>query len=198
MLTLGILALFAPGDYVPHDTKVALVPVVNASGETWPEAKAKQAARGDEELRALFSERDFALVPDADVKAAVDALHLDLSDEESQKRDNLYAIGKKSGADLVAFVVITDVDQRRVTKVFVSSTEGKAKMKMWLVDAKQERPILSAKTFEGTSKSGGWIEVGEKGSSRKQLAVANGLHDNTKEFFKPYPVTKKIERSKVN
>ena len=202
MLTLSLALLLVnkpavSAAYVPAATKVALIPVVNASGEAWPEAKLKQAARGDEELHALFEERGFSLVPDADVRSAVDALHVDLADEEQQKRDTLYQIGRKAGADLVAFVVITDVDQRKVTKFLVSSTEGKAKMKMWLLDAKAEKPLLSAKLFEGSSKSGGMLEIGEKGSARKQLAVANGLRDNTKEFFRDYPIVKKVGRSKV-
>ncbi len=185
-------------DYLPHETKIALIPVVNLSGETNTSGKEKQKARGDEELHALFTERDFAVLPDDQVKAAMDELHIDLTDEEQQKRETLYKIGKKTGADLVVFAAITDVDQRRVAKVFVSSTEGYAKMKLWIVDAKQEAPIISGKSIQGSSKSGGWIEVGEKGSSRKLLAVANGLRDNTKDFFKPYPVVKKIVRSKVN
>jgi hypothetical protein len=185
-------------DYVPHETKIALVPVVNMSGETNPNGKEKQSSRGDEELHALFAERDFTILPDEAVKAAIQELHFDLSDEEQQKRETLYKIGKKTGADLVVFLAITDVDQRKVAKVFVTSTEGSAKMKLWIVDAKQESAIISGKSIRGSSKSGGWVEIGEKGSSRKQLAVANGLRDNTKDFFKPYPVVKKIERSKVN
>ena len=182
----------------PSATKVAIVPVLNLSGETWEEAKVKQADRGDEELSALFRERSFQVIDPAKVKAAVADLKIDLTDEEQQKRETLYQIGEAVEADLVVFVVITDVDQRKVTKFLVSSTEGKAKMKAWLLNVKEKKPVFSAKTFEGASKSGGLFEVGEKGSHRKQLAVANGIRKLfVDEYLKPYPVTEKIERSKV-
>lgn len=182
----------------PSATKVAIVPVLNLSGETWEEAKVKQADRGDIELSALFRERSFQMIDPARVKAALSNLKIDLTDEEQQKRETLYQIGEAVEADLVVFVVITDVDQRKVAKFLVTSTEGKAKMKAWLLDVKGKKPVFSAKTFEGTSKSGGLIEVGEKGSHRKQLAVANGIRKVfVDEYLKAYPVTEKIERPKV-
>lgn len=197
ILAAALAAVVQASDFSPKTTKVALVPVLNSSGESWAEAKSAQAKRGDEELRALFEERDFQLVPDAEVASAISTLKIDLSDEEQQKRDTLYRLGDRVGADIVVFVVITAVDQRKVAKFLVTSTEGKAKMKGWVVDAKKKAAILSAKVFEGDSKSGGLLEIGEKGSSRKQLAVANGLRKGLDEFLKSYPVTHKISRSKV-
>ena len=180
------------------DTRVALIPVLNISGETWEEAKSKQSDRGNEELRALFNERSFQVIERPQVEAALKKLNVDLTDEEQHRREVFYQVGEEVKADLIAFVLITDVDQRKVAKFLVTSTEGKAKMKAWLLDVRSKKPVFSAKTFEGTSKSGGLIEIGEKGSSRKQLAVANGIRKTfTDEFLKSYPITQKVERSKV-
>jgi hypothetical protein len=71
-------------------------------------------------------------------------------------------------------------------------------MKAWLLGVKDRKAFMSAKVFEGSSKSGGLIEIGEKGSSRKQLAVANGIRKVLiEDYLKDYPVTQKVERSKV-
>jgi hypothetical protein len=177
---------------------VAIIPVLNSSGETWEEGKKLQTSRAEEEIRALFTERGFNLVDSAAVRKAIDDLKVDFSDEEQQKRDVLYKVGDAVSADLVVFVVITDVDQRKVAKFLVTSTEGKAKMKAWLLGVKDRKAFMSAKVFEGSSKSGGLIEIGEKGSSRKQLAVANGIRRVfVDDYLKDFPITQKVERSKV-
>ena len=111
------------------DTRVALIPVLNISGETWEEAKSKQSDRGNEELRALFTERSFQVIERPQVEAALKKLNVDLTDEEQHRREVFYQVGEEVKADLIAFVLITDVDQRKVAKFLVTSTEGKAKMK---------------------------------------------------------------------
>src|SRR5687767_11021719 len=118
LIFLAFATSFVAADdpFTPSQTKVALVPVLTLSGETWAEAKTKQTERGDEELRALFAERSFQIIERVNVDSAVKKLGIDLTDEEQQKRETLYRIGEEVNADLIAFVVITDVDQRRVAK----------------------------------------------------------------------------------
>ena len=186
-------------DYDPAQTRVAVVPVLNLSGETWKEARAKQSARGEEELRALFDERGFTLIDSDEVSVTAKRLSLDFADDEQPKRAGLLQLGRELKADLIVFVVINNVDQRRVEKTFVKSTEGTALIKGWLIDVASERPWVSGKVFEGDSKSAGLLEIGEKGSSRKQLAVANGIRKVfTTDFLRDYPVVKKVKRSKVD
>lgn len=97
--------------------------------------------------------------------------------------------------------MITHVDQKSVNKIILSRTEGSATEKVWLLDVKKHTAILSAKVFDGSSKSSGMVEIGEKGSDRKMLAVANCLRHalalDEGAFLKPFPITRKIERSKV-
>ncbi len=197
LLAVSLVGLTPNEDYTPKTTKVAIVPVVNLSGETWPELKTKQSLHGLKEITACFLERAFVVLPSSDVVKALADTKIDLTDEEQHRREVLYGLGEKLDADLVAFVLITDVDQRKVNKFFVQSTEGKAKMKIWLVDVKKKEPLLSAKVIEGTSKSGGFLEIGEKGSNRKVLAVANGIRKALSDQLSKYPVVQKVDRDKV-
>lgn len=179
--------------YAPDSTTVAILPVMNLSGEKDDAQRLKQAESGNEELSKRFIERGFKIADPAVVRKAVNDLKIDLNDEEQHKRASFYAVGRAVKADLAVFVVITDVNQRLNTNVFAYSREGKAKLKVWLVDVKRETPILSAYPKEGKS-SGGPLAGIDRGSIRIVRAVGNGLRDALKDFFKPYPVVMKDQR----
>ena len=171
--------------YQPPETTVALIPVINQGGEKNEGYKAKQTENGDKELRKEFTEHGFKIADEAAVTKAIADLKVDLTDEEQQKKDTLYKIGKAANADLVVLAVITDTAQQFHQGILSNSREGKAKVKMWLLDAKAEKPIFSAVTHEG--KSGGGFFAGlDKGSARIIIAVANAERDSLKDFFKPY------------
>lgn len=174
----------------PKTTTIALVPVLNLSGEKWAELKERQCQRGNAFLSEQFGNRGFTVLPSAVVQSQIEGLKIDFADEEQQKRAVLYDLGRKLKADLVVMVVITDTSQRTIQQFLSSKKEGTAKLKLWLIDVKKEQPILSAKAVEG--KSGGGFFAGlDKGSDRQVIAVANGLRDGLKDFFSRYPEIKK-------
>lgn len=172
--------------YAPEKTTVALVPAVNASGEKWDEARAKQTRRATDEMRRDFEARGFRVLEAADVEDAVKATDADLNDEEQQNRATLFRIGREAKADLVAFAVITDVRQEPLSSGANPTLEGKARVKVWLLDVRDELPLLSARTFEGGSRDG-LI----RGSERIIRAVGFAARNALKEFLKPYPVQSK-------
>lgn len=194
LLTMSYTFVFAqdtpPAHYTPQTTVVAILPVINLSGEKDSRQKIKQTENAERELYQRFLERGFVPADTEAVKRAIASLKIDLSDEEQYKRSTLYAIGKELKANLVIFVVITDVSQRTSSNLFSTTKEGKAKLKAWLLDVDREDPIFSAKVHEGKSTGGHFGEL-EKGSERIVLACANGIRDLLKDFFKAYPIVKK-------
>jgi len=196
---LGLMpaAAFSQGSaalqYTPESTSVAIIPVVNAGGEKNEGNRTKQTESGDNELIKEFTQHGFRLIDLAEIRKAMISLKIDLSDEEQQKRDNLYKIGKAVSADLVVFAVITDTAQQFHIGVFNTSREGRAKIKLWLLDAKNETPIIPAITKEGKS-GGGFFGGLDVGSKRIIIAVANGERDALVGFFKPYPMVKKDKK----
>jgi|SRR5579871_6533574 len=184
----------ATDQYIPQSTSVALVPVINLSGEKDPSFKADQTKRGNEELAREFTEHGFKLVDQQLIDKSIADLKIDLNDEEQQKRDTLYKIGKEVKADLIAFVLITDVSKREINNVFSSAIEGRAKIKVWLLDVNAEKPIRSS--FVMDSKTNGSAAFGAtKGSERIVAAVGKGIEEALKDFFKPYPKVKKEAKS---
>lgn len=176
--------------YVTAQTSVAIIPIVNLSGEKWVELKQRQCDRGDQFLKEEFGIRGFQIVPQDQVTAAIAEIKFDPADEEQYRKQTFYDLGMKVNADLIIFVVITDTSQRLIQQFLAAKREGMAKMKIWLVEPKKEAPILSGFAVEG--KSGGSVFAGlDKGSDRQVIAVANGLRDALKNFFKPYPALKK-------
>ena len=183
----------AAPQFTPETTTVAIVPVVNAGGEKNEEFRTRQTESGNTELAKEFTAHGFKLIDQAAITKAMTELKVDLSDEEQQKRDNLYKIGKAVNAELVVFVVITDTAQQFHVGVFNSSREGRAKIKMWLLDVKNEVSLLSAVTKEGKS-GGGFFSGLDVGSKRIVIAVANGERDALANFFKPYPQNRKDQK----
>jgi len=98
--------------YVPAETTVALIPIINQGGEKNEGFKTKQTENGNKELQKEFAEHGFKIADDAAVAKAVADLKLDLTDEEQQKKGNLYKIGKAVNANLVVLAVITDTSQQ--------------------------------------------------------------------------------------
>jgi TolB-like protein len=166
--------------------RVAVVPILNLSGEKWEELKAKQSAKATEFLTEQFTRRGFDLVPPQDVKGAIAELKLDFTDEEQQKRATLFDLGKKLNADYILLGVITHTEQKEFQRVLYKDIEGRTDAKIWFLDVRGEKPILSAKTFTGRS---GGNRVTLKPSDRQIQAAANAFRDALKEFFIAFPET---------
>lgn len=214
-LAAGAPASAGP-EYNPTTTRVAVVPVVNASEEKWEELKERQAAKGTEVLREAFLKRGFQVLDQAAVAGAMHRLDIDLADEEQQKRETLYRLGRELRATLIVFALITGTEQRvrdllsvsqpppvsvgpippledigkKLLEPFIPARrEGTVKLKLWLLDVPRQRAILTAKTVQGRS-IGGYFAFLDKGSKRQVLAVGDALQALLKDFFKPYPILK--------
>jgi hypothetical protein len=166
--------------------RVALVPVLNLSGEKWEELKARQISKSNEFLRTEFAKRGFSVVPDAELTQAIGELKIDFTDEEQQKRSTLFELGKKLNADYILFGVITATEQKKQDRAFYKDVEGRADVKVWFLDVRGEKPLLSAKTVTGRS-GGNRMSFDNKGSDRQVQASANAFRDALKEFFLAHP-----------
>ncbi|MFZ4506839.1 MAG: hypothetical protein ACOYON_03990 [Fimbriimonas sp.] len=165
---------------------VAIVPIQNLSGEKWEALKQNQINKSEEYLRDQFGKRGFSLVPKTDLRDAIAELKIDFTDEEQQKRSVLFDLAKKVKADYIIFAVITETNQAQRDRTFYTDIEGKASVKIWLLNAQKETAILSAKTFVGRS---GGNRLGDgKGSERQIQAAANALRDGLKDFFTDFPI----------
>lgn len=199
--------------YTPATTVVAILPVIkkeDAQDDTKGGKKdaAKDAAKdaplqerhvakAREELATLFTSHGFRLADDAAVQKALADRKIDLSDEENQRRAVFYQIGKAAHADLVVFVIIESVSRHNKSNSFFGQQkEGKALLKLWLVDADREQPLLNAVQHEGKAASNAFLDnqlgPDTNGYTRYTIrAVGHGLDDILKDFFKPYPETVK-------
>ena len=131
------------------------------------------------------------------MQKAITDQKMDLTDEENQRRAVFYQLGKAVNANLVVFVVIESVSRHNKSNSFFGSQkEGKALLKMWLVDADPEKPILNAVQHEGKAASNAFMDnqimPDTNGYTKFTIrAVGHGIDDLLKDFFKPYPELKK-------
>jgi len=166
--------------------KVAFLPLQHLSGEKWEDLKRKQIEKGHRYLAGEFKSRGFEVVSAEAVKRVLDESEIDLTDEENHKRAVLFDLGKKLGVDYIFFGVITGTDQKKQDRNLYKDTEGNCDVKMWLLNVREEKPILSAKVFTGRS-GGARLSLDNKGSDRQVQATANAIRDGLKDFFADYP-----------
>jgi hypothetical protein len=170
-------------------TRVALLPVVDMTGEK-EDQRRDQANAVKMEMTSQFTERGFQLVDEAAVAKAITDLKIDLSDEEDQRREPIFKIGKAVDADLVVFVVVTQAYAKTKQNLFSEQREGLAKTKTWLLDVKEEKPVLSGYVWEGKSTgNAGLFTKGNRG--RMGAACANSIRDVLNDALKAYPRKKK-------
>lgn len=174
--------------YAPRQTRVALLPVINASGEKDPKQRGDQSKKGSEELLKQFRQRGFDVLEAATVQKAIGDLEIDLSDEEMHNRATLYKIGEAVGADLIAFAVITNVDQQRIKTPLTDDQqlEGRANIKIWVLDVKEKRAIMSATRQEAQAKNK-WFAEFDSGARLIRLAVEGAVRDSLKGFLAQFP-----------
>jgi hypothetical protein len=98
-------------------------------------------------------------------------------------------IGQKLDADYLVCAIITDTSQKQQMRGLFMEREGRTDMKIWLLDLRDEKPIISGKLFSG--RSGGRVSPLDKGSTRQIQATANALNDALKAFLAKYPTVKK-------
>ncbi|GEM_PF-2135487 len=180
--------------YTPAATKVAVMPVVSITGEKWDKVRNSQIDCSYNELESQFRERGFELVSPDEVMSAIRALSIDLKDEEEWKRDTFYKIGEKLGTDLIVFVLITDSTQRVKTTFFTAQNEGHAKIKIWLLDAKNHINIKSSKQYDAKRVQGSFGR-GAKGSALQVDAARRAIETALADFLKPYKIVKEVKRA---
>ncbi len=171
----------------PKGTKVAIVPIINQSGDKWVELQERQIKAGHDWLATEFSSHGFTVVaPDTVAKAIAD-LKINFSDDEQQNRANLIKIGKRVGATLVIFPIIVASSQGTSGGLF-PKRQGAVTIKLWLVDAVKQEPIINAVTLQGKASGSSFLTGIEKGSEFQVKAVGNTLKKLLKDWFKPYPI----------
>lgn len=172
------LALQAPS--------VLVLPVQNTTGEKWAAFKEKQTERSAKHLSEIFAKRGFRVIDGTlALKFAEDA-KVDFSDEENYRKAVLFDLAKRAETDYVVLAVITATDQNMKERLFYKDIEGSADVKMWLLDARKEEAIVSAKTFTGRSGGNrGGIGI-TKGSDRQIQAAINAINAGTKDFLKGF------------
>lgn len=199
LLLTGLIAPVRAADppaYDPAATSVAILPVTDATGEKLAERRKRQADTGYRNLVELFAERGFRIVSPDEVKRAIDEAKLNLEDEEDYRRENFYKVAKAVNADIVAFVLIQDTRMDVKTSLFKGNeNQGRAKVKMWVLDAKQEKPILSAFVKEGKAAGASKLFNTNEGTDRRANAVGNAVKDALSDFLKPYPKVKDVKVS---
>jgi hypothetical protein len=174
--------------YNPSQTRVALLPVVNLSGEKDKKQRLDQTKKAAEELYKQFNDRKFIVLADNTVRDTLDDLEIDVEDEENHNRTTLYKIGEKLNVDLVAFVVIQSIAQRRTN---LGGGRGRdddgelvasAVIKIWLLDVPKKQRILSAYRQEAQAKNNMFASL-DSGARLIRKSVEGAVRDSLKDFF---------------
>lgn len=167
--------------YVPANTTVAIIQVPHIGTEKSAELKAKLSSRALNYMTEEFSVRGFKVADQGKVDDAVKTAQIDLLDEESYRKDNLYAVGEATGAQLVAFAVITQNDAH----IAAMRKQGFATIKFWLVDVNQKLPLANAISLKESS--GGSIADGLRPVMQQERAIDKCLRAHLAQFFIKYP-----------
>jgi RNase H-fold protein (predicted Holliday junction resolvase) len=182
-------ALAGMKNYTPATTKVVILPVIDKSGEK-DDQRRDQANAVKMEAYDQFFQRGFQVIDEATVTKAVTGSGINFDDQEEHRKDNLYKLGKALNADLVLFVVVDQAYSKIKKNVFNEQREGLAKTRTWLIDAKDQKPLLSAFIREG--KSTGNSGIGSKGNrSHMGAACSNAIRDTLNSVLTPFDRDKK-------
>jgi hypothetical protein len=168
-----------------NQPSVAILPVQNTTGEKWAELKKGLTERVQAQLLKEFTGRGFAVKGPLETKSVLDALEIDLEDEENHRREVFFNVGEKAATDYVVFFVITHNTQRTKTNLFSSVPEGEVTVKYWVMDTKQRKPILSAKSE--TAKARPHSALGAKGSDQQLTAADRVVTAALKDFLAQWP-----------
>ena len=183
LLATVALAAQAQAGVDPTGPRVAIVPTVNLSGESWNDLMTRQNERINGYLTTEFTKRNFRLVDADELAAAARDMDLDWRDEENHRRAVLLELGRKVNADYIYFNVVTFTDQKTHDRDNYTDREGRTDVKIWFLETKTERAIYSARTFVGRS---GGMRVTLRPSDRQLQAGVNAVRDAIQPFFKEF------------
>ena len=142
--------------YVPEQTRVAILPVVDATGDNTADAAALNSARVS--LGRQIVGRGFKVVPAPMVTAALGSLKL--TDQTPRTPEALSKIGDATHARLVVFVVVTQAGTH-------------AAVKAWVLDTKTHAYAVDGKVGSGTG-----ADAAEAARNAVEAALTT--------FLKPY------------
>ncbi len=163
--------------------RLAIIPTVNLSGESWNDLMTRQNERINSYLTTEFTKRNFRLVDPDDLADAAREMNLDWRDEENHRRAVLLELARKVEADYIYFNVVTFTDQKTHGRDNYTDREGRTDVKIWFLETKTERAIYSARTFVGRS---GGMRVTLRPSDRQLQAGVNAVRDAIQPFFKEF------------
>jgi|GEM_PF-993907 hypothetical protein len=182
--------------YVPSETTVAILPVIDRSGEKAENRRRQQAGNGYRNAIEIFVERGFKIADKNAIAKAIEDAGIDLTDEEDYRRDNFYKVGEAVGADLAIFAFIVDTREDTKRNILTGNEiQGRASVKMWLVDVKEKKPIFSAIVREGKAAGQSKLFATDEGRNRRANAVGNAIKEQFEAFLKPYPKVKEVKVS---
>ena len=192
-LTLFSLALLVsqPGFSQESAPSITILPVVITSGEKWEELRNNLTKRTHDQLVKVFKDRGFSIAPEETVKAKLQELKIDLTDEENHRRDTLYSVAEGLQTDYVIFFVITNNTQRTKTNVFSQVREGEVTAKYWLLDVKKREAVYSAKSETAKARPHADFGVAPKGSDQQLTAADRVVPAALKDFLAKFPEIKK-------
>lgn len=181
--------LQAEKTYAPASTTVAILPVLNMTGRGSDADMGRLLKAVGDELASQFAERGFKLM---DAKAVADAVagsSAELSDREQQKKALIRKVGASTGADLVVFATITDINSNTGGALLWSYTTGTAKLKFWVLDTKTEHALLSGRIQSGHGEA---LQGGPAGGQYSKVihACILAVHDALTDALKQYPIVK--------
>ena len=170
------------------DPKVAVIPFVNVSGEKWVELRDEVTARVSSTFEDELSYRRVAIVPKSEITSAVAESKVDWSDEENWNKKNMYDVARKVGAKYVVFVAVTKQEQRTRQNFLVSTPEGEVEVKVWVLDAELEKPVINGKVFRDKARPSSWLGVA-KGSDQQKTAADRVARSSLRDFWKLLDLT---------
>ena len=192
LLLLALRPAFAAQEnapvYEPGKTTVAVLPATTTSTDKWKELKEKEALKAREVVADLFTRYGFQVVASDKSDEALTKSGVDLKNEESWIKSNFYKIGKEANTDLVAFVLIKQTRQVMTGGILARQDQAHAEIEVWLVDARQEKPLLNGESAKGKATGGNRMAT-----TRRLSAVEIAVKKAMEPFFKSYPKPDKTQ-----
>lgn len=190
LLSLALLVSH-PSVSQENAPSITILPTIITSGEKWEELRNNLTKRTHDQLIRVFKDRGFSIASKESVKAKLEELKIDLTDEENHRRDTLYSVAESLKTDYVVFFVITNNTQRTKTNVLSQVREGEVTAKYWLLDVKKREAIYSAKSETAKARPHADFGIATKGSDQQLTAADRVVPAALKDFLAKFPEIKK-------
>jgi len=146
---------------------VAIIPYINATEET----KGYIQEVVDSKYTEQYSNKNFKMIPLVDVQQALNNTGYDVSNKELPDKDVLAAVAKKTNANYVVAMEISQLITTRHMSYFQTKVVTKAKLRYKLYNAEQDKVIPFQVTGLSENKSV-FGDVGYKDPITKALTQA--------------------------